>query len=84
MELFKNIKQDFVSKALDKKNQGFDPVNIYIFVSNQNYIHSEAKIISVVYDLQIHQVNVKRTYLNVELEEENYVEQPEVFVVRGK
>ena len=41
-------------------------------------------VLVVVYDLQIHQVNVKRTYLNVELEEENYVEQPEVFVVRGK
>ena len=38
----------------------------------------------MVYDLQIHQMNVKRTFLNVELEEEIYMEQPEGFVVPGK
>ena len=44
----------------------------------------DAKIISVVYDVQIHQINVKRTFLNVELEEEIYMEQPEGFVVPRK
>ena len=38
----------------------------------------------MVYDLQIHQMNVKRTFLNVELEEEIYMEQSESFVVPGK
>ena len=83
MELLKNIKQDFVSKALEKKIKILI-LSIYILVSNQNYIHSDAKIITVVYDLQIHQINVKRTFLNVELEEEIYMEQPEGFVVPDK
>ena len=38
----------------------------------------------MVYDLQIHQMNVKRTFLNVELEKEIYMEQPEGSVVPGK
>ena len=80
MKLLKNIKQDFVSKAL-KKNNKVLILSIYVLVSNQNYIDSDAKII---YDLQIHQMNVKRTFLNIELEEEIYMEQPEGFVVPGK
>ena len=42
------------------------------------------KIITVAYDLQIHQMNVKRTFLNVESEEEIYMEQSEGFMVPGK
>lgn len=86
MELLKNIKQDFVSKALAKNKTKVLILSLYIYilVSNQNYIHSDAKIIGVVYDLQIHQMNVKKTFLNVELEEEIYMEQPEGFVVPGK
>ena len=41
-------------------------------------------VLVVVYDLQIHQMNVKTTLLNGELEEEIYTEQPEGFVVPGK
>ena len=42
------------------------------------------KIITVVYDLQFNQMNVKRTFLNVELKEEINMEQPESFVIPGK
>ena len=42
------------------------------------------KLLVVVYDLQIHQMNVKKTFLNVELEEEIYMEQPEGFVISDK
>ena len=41
-------------------------------------------MLTVVYDLQIHQRNVKTTLLKSELEEEIYMEQSEGFVVPGK
>ena len=40
--------------------------------------------LAAVYDLQIHQMDVKTTFLNGELEEEIYMEQPESFVVSEK
>ncbi|KAF3663650.1 hypothetical protein FXO37_11877 [Capsicum annuum] len=40
--------------------------------------------LAAVYDLEIYQMNVKTTFLNVELEGEIYMEQPEGFVVPGK
>ena len=41
-------------------------------------------VLDFVYDLQIHQMNVKRTFLNVELEEEIYMEHLEGFVLPSK
>ena len=41
-------------------------------------------VLVVVYDLQIHQMNVKTTLLNGEFEDEIYMEQPKDFVVPGK
>ena len=40
--------------------------------------------LAAVYGLEINQINVKTTFLNGELEEEIYIEQPEGFVVPGK
>ncbi|PHT58324.1 hypothetical protein CQW23_00687 [Capsicum baccatum] len=40
--------------------------------------------LATVYDLQIHQMDVKTAFLNGDLEEEIYMEQPESFVVPGK
>ena len=40
--------------------------------------------LAAVYGLEIHQMDVKTAFLNVELEEEIYIEQPEGFVVSGK
>jgi hypothetical protein len=36
------------------------------------------------YDLLIHQIDVKTTFLNEELEEEIYIDQPDGFVVKGQ
>ena len=40
--------------------------------------------LAAVHDLKIHQMDVKTTFLNGQLEEEIYMEQPEGFIVPGK
>ena len=40
--------------------------------------------ITAVYKLEIHQMDVKTTFLNEDLEEEIYLEQPEGFIVPGQ
>ena len=40
--------------------------------------------IAVLYNLEIHQMDVKTTFLNGDLDEEIYMEQPEVFIVPGQ
>ncbi|PHU29579.1 DNA (cytosine-5)-methyltransferase 3 [Capsicum chinense] len=40
--------------------------------------------LAAIYDLQIHQIDVKIAFLNGELEEEIYIEKPDGFVVPGK
>ena len=40
--------------------------------------------IAALHNLEIHQMNVKATFLNGELDEEIYMEQPEGFIVLGK
>ena len=40
--------------------------------------------IATLYNLEIHQIDVKTTFLNGELNEEIYMKQPEEFVVPGQ
>ena len=41
-------------------------------------------VIASLYNLEIHQIDVKIAFLNGELDEEIYIEQPEGFSVLGK
>ena len=40
--------------------------------------------IAAIHNLEIHQMDVKTTFLNGDLDEEIYMEQPEGFIVLGK
>ncbi|KAF3614518.1 putative plant intracellular Ras-group-related LRR protein 7-like [Capsicum annuum] len=66
-----------------KQKEGLDYFDTYLLVTR---ITSILMLIALaaVYDLQIHQMDVKTAFLNGDLKEEIYMEQPEGFVVPGK
>ena len=81
MELLTNIKQDLLSKALVRKD--LDYFDTWLSVTRITSIRMLIALIAV-YGLEIHQMDVKTAFLNGELEEEIYIEQPEGFIVPGK
>ena len=82
MKLLINIKQDLLSKVLDNK-KGLDYFDTYSPVTRITSIRMLISL-AAVYGLEIHQMDVKTVFLNGELEEKIYIEQPEGFVVPGK
>ncbi|PHT78051.1 hypothetical protein T459_16103 [Capsicum annuum] len=66
-----------------KQKTGLDYFNTYSPVTRITLIQMLIAL-AAVYDLQIHQMDVKTTFLNRGLEEEIYMKQPEGFVVSGK
>ena len=66
-----------------RQKEGLDYLDTYSPITR---ITSIRKLIALaaVHDLKIHQMHVKTTFLNGELEEEIYIEQPEGFIVSGK
>ncbi|KAF3656105.1 hypothetical protein FXO38_14340 [Capsicum annuum] len=66
-----------------KQKEGLDYFDTYSPVSRITSIRMLI-VLAAVYDLQIHQMDVKTAFLNGNLEEEIYMEQPEGFVVPGK
>ncbi|KAF3616918.1 putative glucan endo-1,3-beta-glucosidase A-like [Capsicum annuum] len=66
-----------------KQKQGLDYFNTYSSVTRITSIRMLIAL-AAVYDLQIHQMDVKTAFLKGELEEEIYIEQREGFVVPGK
>ncbi|KAK4385611.1 Retrovirus-related Pol polyprotein from transposon TNT 1-94 [Sesamum angolense] len=66
-----------------KQKEGIDFVDTYSPVTRMTSIRVLIAI-AALYDLEIHQMDVKTVLLNGELDEEIYMEQPERFVVPGQ
>ena len=66
-----------------RQKEGLDYFDTYSPVTKITSIRMLIAL-AAVYGLEIHQMDVKTVFLNGELEEEIYIEQPKDFVVRGK
>ncbi|KAF3618126.1 putative UDP-glucose flavonoid 3-O-glucosyltransferase 6-like [Capsicum annuum] len=66
-----------------KHKEGLDYFDTYSPVTRITSIQMLIALVAV-YDLEIHQIDMKTAFLNGELEEEIYIEQPKDFVVLGK
>ena len=66
-----------------RQTEGVDYFDTYAPVSRKTSIRIVIAL-AALFDLEIHQMDVKTAFLNGELEEEIYMEQPEGFVVPGK
>ena len=66
-----------------KQREGLDFFYTYSFVTRITLIRMLIAIAEV-YKLEIHQIDVKTAFLNGDLEEEIYLEQPERFIVQGQ
>ena len=66
-----------------RQKEGLDYFDTYSPVTRITSIRMLIAL-AAVHDLKIHQMDVKTTFLNGELEEEIYMEQPEGFIVPGK
>ena len=65
-----------------KQRKGIDYFDSYAHVARITSIHVLMEISSI-YNLFVHQMDVKTTFLNGDLDEEVYMEQPEGFVLPG-
>ena len=75
-------KAHLVAKGYIQK-EGLDYFDTYSPVARITSIRLLIAITSV-YNLEIHQMDVKTAFLNGELDEEIYMEQPEGFIVKGQ
>lgn len=66
-----------------KQKEGLDYFDTYSPVTRITSIRTLIAI-AAIYNLEIHQMDVKTAFLNGDLEEEIYMEQPEGFIVPGK
>ena len=66
-----------------RQKEGLDYFDTYSPVSRITSIRTLIAI-AAVYNFDIHQMDVKTTFLNGELDEEIYMEQPEGFVLKGQ
>ena len=75
-------KARLVAKGYRQK-EGQDLFDTYSPVTRITSIRTLIAI-AAIYNLEIHQMDVKTAFLNGELEEEIYMQQPEGFVVKGQ
>ena len=66
-----------------RQKEGLDYFDTYSPVTRITLIRMLIAL-AAVHDLKIHQMDVKTTFLNGELEEEIYMEQPEGFIILAK
>ena len=66
-----------------KKKKGLDYFDTYSPVTRISSIRMLIAI-AAIHNLEIHQMDVKATFLNGGLDEEIYMEQPEGFIVPGQ
>ena len=66
-----------------KQNKGLDYFDTYSHVTRITSIRMLI-VIAALYNLEIHQIDVKTTFLNGDLDEEIYIKQPEGFTVSEK
>ena len=66
-----------------RQKEGLDYFDTYSLVTRITSIRLLIAL-AAIYSLEIHQMDLKIVFLNGELEEEIYIEQPEGFVVPGK
>ena len=66
-----------------KKREGVDYFDTYSPVTRITSIRMLVAIVAL-HNLEIHQMDVKTAFLNGELNEEIYMEQPKVFIVPGQ
>jgi hypothetical protein len=76
------FKARFVARGFSQK-EGIDYDEIFAPVSRYTSIRIIISLASV-FDWKLHQMNVKTAFLNGEVEQEVYIEQPEGFVIHGK
>jgi len=67
----------------DRQKEELDYFDTYSLVTRITFIQMLIVIV-VLYNLDIHQMDVKTAFLNGELNEEIYMEQPEGFIVKGQ
>jgi len=79
VEKFKAI---FVARGLSYK-EGIDYDNIFALVSRYTSIRIITSLASF-FDWKLHQMDVKTTFLNGEVEQEAYIKQLECFMIHGK
>ena len=66
-----------------RQKKGVDYFDTYSHVTRITFIRMLIAI-AVLYNLEIHQMDVKTAFLNGELDDEIYMEQPEGFQVPGQ
>ena len=66
-----------------KQQEGADYFDIYSHISRITCIRT-LTVITIINKLEIHQINVKITFFNDDLDEEVYMEQLKEFIVNGQ
>ena len=66
-----------------RQKEGLDYFDTYSHVTRITSIRMLIALVAL-YNLEIHQMDVKTTFLNGDLDEEIYMEQPEGFIVPGQ